>query len=245
MVRYARTSLAAAAATYTAATAGDPAGVAHDGTDVWMTERYGDNLRKLDASTLASAATYALGDELGALVHDAGTLWICSPNTDEVIEWDIGTTSELSRISVAYRPTDLLVVGSYLWVLSAAALAVYNKGTGSLIATAAVTPLVTFAGKTLCEFDGDVACIDVTDTPHVVTLLDAATGATLRSVATSDPYIKSVSAIGTTLYITSETAAHVVSSAAYELVAPGLSGYILVVAQQGAIGDGYTLESTL
>lgn len=245
VVRYARTSLSAAAATYTAATAGDPAGVAHDGTDVWMTERYGDNLRKLDASTLASAATYALGDELGALVHDAGTLWICSPNTDEVIEWDIGTTSELSRISVAYRPTDVLVVGSYLWVLSAAALAVYNKGTGSLIATAAVTPLVTFAGKTICEFDGDVACIDVTDTPHVVTLLDAATGATLRSLATADPYIKSMSAIGTTLYITSETAAHVVSSGAYELVAPGLSGYILVVAQQGAIGDGYTLESTL
>ena len=240
VVRYDRADLSAPAATYTAATAGDPAGVAHDGADVWMTERYGDNLRKLNASTLASAATYALGDELGALVHDAGTLWICSPNTDEVIEWDIGTVSELSRVSVAYRPTDVLVSGSYLWVLSAAELAVYNKGTGALIATAAVTPLVTFAGKTLCEFDGDIACIDVRASGQVVTLLDVATGAVLRAIDPADPYLHAISAIGTTLYITTSAPTHAGTAAAYELAAPGLSGYSLTVAQQGAIGDGYS-----
>lgn len=245
VVRYDRADLSAPAATYTAATAGDPAGVAHDGTDVWMTERYGDNLRKLNASTLASAATYALGDELGALVHDAGTLWICSPNTDEVIEWDIGTTAELSRVSVAYRPTDVLVSGSYLWVLSAAELAVYNKGTGALIATAAVTPLVTFAGKTLCEFDGDIACIDVRASGQVVTLLDVATGAVLRAIDPADPYLHAISAIGTTLYITTSAPTHAGTAAAYELAAPGLAGYGLTVAQQGAIGDGYTASIDL
>lgn len=245
VVRYDRADLSAPAATYTAATAGDPAGVAHDGTDVWMTERYGDNLRKLNASTLASAATYPLGDELGALVHDSGTLWICSPNTDEVIEWDIGTTAELSRVSVAYRPTDVLVSGSYLWVLSAAELAVYNKGTGALIATAAVTPLVTFAGKTLCEFDGDIACIDVRASGQVVTLLDVATGAVLRAIDPADPYLHAISAIGTTLYITTSAPTHAGTAAAYELATPGLSGYSLTVAQQGTIGDGYSTEITL
>ena len=240
VLRYDRADLSVAAATYTAATAGDPAGVAHDGTDVWMTERYGDNLRKLNASTLVSAATYPLGDELGALVHDAGTLWICSPNTDEVIEWDIGTTSELSRVSVAYRPLDVLVTSTRLWVLSATELAVYNKATGALVAVAAVNPLSTYAGKTLCEFDGDIACIDVRTGGQVVTLLDASTGAVLRAIDPADPYLHAISAIGTTLYITTSTATHVVQVAAYELAAPGLSGYSLTVAQQGAIGDGYT-----
>lgn len=240
VLRYDRADLSAAAATYTAATAGDPAGVAHDGTDVWITERYGDNLRKLNASTLVSAATYPLGDELGALVHDAGTLWICSPNTDEVIEWDIGTTSEISRVSVAYRPLDVLVTSTRLWVLSATELAVYNKASGALVAVADVNPLSTYAGKTLCEFNGDVACIDVRTGGQVVTLLDASTGAVLRAIDPADPYLHAISAVGTTLYITTSTATHVVQAAAYELAAPGLSGYSLTVAQQGAIGDGYT-----
>jgi len=241
--RVTRTSIGTIAATYTAATPGDVAGVACDGTSVWITERYGGNLRKLNASSLASISTYALDVGMGALLHDSGSLWILAGATSEVIEWDIGTTTELQRFSVVDQPFDLLIVGSVIFVHGRYEVGAYDMATGNPVATHEVTPPYTLAQRSLCAFDSAyVTAAGIGE----VTLLDDTTAALYRVVDPATTYFYNVAgAYGSTLYLTTGEPTFNKITYGYELTSGGLSGYTLTVYQNSAnIGRGYpaTLE---
>jgi hypothetical protein len=245
---YSRTALGTLVASYTSPTAGDLHGVACDGTNIWVTEFYGGNLRKLNKTTLASVATYALDTGLGRLKHYSGSLWITSDYTDEVIEWDIGSTSELQRFSVVRYPHDLLIVGTLLFVRGGEQIGVYTAATGALVAT--VDGVTTGLNSNLCEFASDyVAAVAGT----TITLIDKLTGIEARTIdaqvnylGQEYVYLRNVAgANGDTLYATIGAPGASNQTVAFELSAPALTGYSLVVYQNSAnIGRGYaaTLE---
>lgn len=241
--RVTRTALGTIAATYTAATPGDVAGVACDGTSVWITERYGGNLRKLNATTLASVATYPLDVGMEALLHDAGSLWILASATSEVIEWDIATTTELQRFAVVEQPFDLLIVGSVIFVHGRYEVGAYDMSTGSPVATHEVTPPYTLAQRSLAHFDATYVTAAGIDE---VTLIDDATAALYRVVDPASSYFYNVAgSYGSTLYLTTGEPSFNKITYGYELTSGGLAGYSLTVYQNSAnLGRGYpaTLE---
>lgn len=239
--RLTRTALGSVAATYTAGVPGDIAGVACDGTSVWITERTSGNLRKLNETTLASVATYSVNAGITALYHDSGSLWIVSNETSEVIEWDIATTTELQRFSVVSAPFDLLIVGSQVFVQGAYEVGLYDMGTGALVSSVTLSAPNNLPQRTLSEFGSYVAVADLSD----VKLLDSTTGIEERSIDPGTSYFFNVAGTdGTLLYLTTGGPGLSASTDGYELSAPALSGYSLTVYQNGALGRGYpaTLE---
>lgn len=239
--RLTRTSIGTVAATYTAATAGDIQGIAHDGSNVWVSEFYGGNLRKLDETTLVSAATYALDVGIAAMQYLSGDLWVVATASDEVIQWDISGTSETQRFSVLPGPFDLLLDSSLVYVLSSYGLGVYNQSDGSLVASHALVPAVNLAQRCMCKFGTYIAVTDVTTYPQVVALFNAATGAFVRNVDPRHTFLYAVSGVfAGDLYLVTGSAEVSAATGAYELQPAGLSGYSLTVAQRGALGDGYT-----
>jgi hypothetical protein len=246
--RYARTALGTLAASYTSPTPGDLHGVACDGTDIWVTEFYSGNLRKLNKTTLASIATYALDTGLGRLKHYSGSLWITSDYTNEVIEWDIGTTSELQRFSVVDYPNDLLLVGSLLFVRGGSQVGVYTASTGALVAT--VDAVSSGMGSGLFVFGDYVAAVAGTS----VTLIDKLTGLEERTIDAQITvgvqdylYLRNVAGTyGDALYATLGSPGVNNVTVAFELSAPALTGYSLVVYQNSEnIGRGYPATLSL
>lgn len=244
--RLARTSIGTVAATYTAATAGDVQGIAHDGTDVWISEFYGGNLRKLDATTLASAATYALDVGITAMQHLSGDLWIVATASDEVIQWNIAGTSETQRFSVLPQPFDILLDSGLAYVLSSGGLGVYDQADGSLVASHTLHPPVNLAQRCMCKFGTYIAVADATAFPQVVVLFDAATGALVRRLNHGHVFLEAVSGeFASKLYITTSSSETSAATGAYELQAQDLAGYSVTVYQLSAtVGRGYpaTLE---
>jgi len=245
--RVTRTSLGTIAATYTAGTPGDVQGIAHDGSNVWVSEFYSGNLRKLDETTLVSAATYALDAGMGAMQHLSGDLWIVATASAEVIQWDIGSTSETQRFSVLPQPFDILLDSGLAYVLSDLGLGVYDQADGSLVASHALSPPVNLPQRCMCKFDTTyIAVADVSTTPRTVALFDAATGAFVRRVTPDYTYLYAVAGeFGGALYLTAGEPGTSAATRAYELQAAGLAGHSVTVYQlSSTLGRGYpaTLE---
>ena len=234
--RVTRTALGSVAASYPAAVPGDFQGVACDGSSVWVSERYSGVLRKLNATTLASLATYALNAGIAALVHDSGSLWIVSNDTNEVIEWDINTTTELQRFSVVSSPFDILISGSNVFVAGANEVGCYATADGTPVATASITPPQRSAQRSLHAFDSRIAAAGIDS----ASLLNASTGVVERVVNPNSTYFFNVAgAYGTTLYVTTGAQSTSAQTVGYELTSSGLSGYSLTVYQIGANATGY------
>jgi hypothetical protein len=243
--RVTRTSMGSVAATYTAPVLGDLWGVASDGTSIWATERTSGNLRKLNASSLASITTYALNAGITALQYVSGDLWVLSADTNEVVKWHIASTAETLRFSVAAQPCDLIVVGSLVFVLAATGIYVYNSSTGALVTSTTVTPASLLPQRGMCLYDTYVVTLDLTGASRDFVLLDASTGAYVRRIASGHPYLFTASGQrGTALLGTIGSPGSSADTRAYTPQAAALSGYSLTVYQIGAAGRGYpaTLE---
>jgi hypothetical protein len=116
---------------YTAATPGDPAGIAYDGANIWITERFSGNVRKLDAATLSSVASYAVAVGVEAMSYDgSGSLWIARTSSDlltsEIIQVNTSTGAITSRFPCVKWPADVLYYGGKVFVLGISNLAVYS-----------------------------------------------------------------------------------------------------------------------
>jgi hypothetical protein len=116
---------------YTAATPGDPAGIAYDGANIWITERFSGNVRKLNAATLSSVASYAVAAGIEAMSYDgSGSLWIARTSADlvtsEIIQVNTGTGAITSRFPCVKWPADVLYYGGKVFVLGISNLAVYS-----------------------------------------------------------------------------------------------------------------------
>lgn len=251
LLKFNRTSLGSATASYTSATPGDFQGVAFDGTNVWVTESLTGQLRRFNTS-LASTGTFAINAGITALVHDSGSLWICDVANDELVEWDIATTTELQRFPVTPNPFDVLIVGSRAFVFGTTGLGVYDTADGSVIVEHS-TPPVFFAGaqaqRQMLLFDGYVA-IAGSDSGHLVILHDAVTGAEVsRSASSYESLSYLAGSDGDTLYLTGEPVAPGSTSKqtdGFTFENADLSGYSFTVAQRSAVvGRGYSTTITL
>lgn len=127
--------LLSAAATYTSAMDADPQGLAYDGTNIWVSESYSAQIRKLDTSTLAVSNTYAINEGIGAMAYDSGYLYICDRGTNEIIKWDTSTHAEVLRIDCPRFPVDVLVQNGLVFVAGVEAVGVFNATTGAEVLT--------------------------------------------------------------------------------------------------------------
>lgn len=245
--RVTRTALGTIAATYTAATAGDIHGVAFDGTNIWVSEFYSGNLRKLNKTTLASVATYVLSTGMRNMLHDAGSLWICRDYDNEVIKWSIATQTELLRFSTVEGPSALLMVGGLLFVRGSYFIGVYNASTGALVASHAATHTGT---DQLYEIGAYVIGM----AGYGVILLDKATGAEVSRISsfvtyagTAYTFMRSVAGVdGSTFYMTLGGPGLSNQTIGFDLDAADLSGHTVKVYQNSAAtGRGHVAELAL
>jgi hypothetical protein len=248
--RFALPDLTAPAATYTAATEGDPQGIAFDGTDIWIAEFYSGNLRRLNVSTLASIATYVLNTGIAALTYDSGFLWICSRGAagSQVIKWNAVTHAEALRFSTVAYPTDVLVTGGKVYVQGESQLGVYNATTGALVATHQAGNASQLPQRNMVLYGTDVAVIDNTN-PHagVIRIINGSTGALSESFASPYWYTNALNG-GATLSIsgfpTQGSAAPVSNQLGTSI--PDADGALVRVYQLSAtVGRGYPAELVL
>ncbi len=245
--RVSRTAIGSIAATYTASSPDDIRGVAHDGTNPWITEYVSGNLRKLDPTTLASVSSYALNAGITAVQYLSGDLWVVSSTTDEVVQWDIVGTSETQRFSVVNSPYDLILANGLAFVLGSGGLGVYDQSDGSLVATHTLSGASLLPQRSMCLFDGYVAVVDVLTSPYTIVLIDATTGAFVRRLSTGHSYLFFASGTdGASLFATVGGPGESAQTISYELRSGDLAGYTVRVFQNSAsVGRGYPAEITL
>lgn len=245
--RIVRTSITTVAATYTAASPGDPAGVAHDGTDLWVSERYAGRLNKLNSTTLASVATYAVTVGMTALVHVSGDLWICSTTTNEIVKWNIATTAETLRFSVVSTPSDVLVVGSLVFVQGVGGYGVYNATTGAQVALISGVPYNGVPQRGMCVFGSYVVMMNVAGTNELI-FVNSSTGAEAFRITSPWTTLVYVSGSANSLLWLSgkNSSGDSLQTRSYNLGPADLAGYKLRVYQKSAtVGRGYVAQLSL
>jgi hypothetical protein len=217
-------------------TAGDPQGLAFDGTDLWLARYYNGSIDRLDPDDLTTLNTYSLNVGIGAMAFSGGSLWICDVGSDEIVEWDIATTAEVGRFSCVEAPADILVIGSLVFVAGGVECAVYStSGTEQnrfeILGS-------TRGRRLLASFDGMVA---VSNSAGVV-LMDETTGDTVGSISVAGT-TSVAGASSTHLFVgigrpATETRAYAESVS--------LSGLTVEVYQNSAtVGRGYVAEIDL
>lgn len=243
-----RTSLDTVDATYTAGTPGDIRGIAFDGTSIWITEKISGNLRKLNATTLASEDSFALNAGITALQHLDGALWVLDQDASELVQWDIATEAEVLRFPVVAGAFDMLLVGDLVFVVGDAAVGVYGLS-GALLAEHDVAPVQKLPQRQMCQF-GDY--IVVVDALGVLLLIEAATGDFVVRLEPAFSLLPAGSvhfasgAQGSTLYLTAYESGSSAEPAGFTAELVDLSGYTARVYQiSSRVGRGYPAELEL
>lgn len=134
-------ALSTLGAYYTPAVAGDPAGLAWDGTHLWSTGYSSGKLRKHLASDLSQDAEYTIEALLSGIRYmGAGQFVIAVANaaTPKVIRYEPGAGSPLvwtGSLSAGSTPTTLLVSGSLIFMGAGASTVVMSATDGSVVHT--------------------------------------------------------------------------------------------------------------
>ena len=242
--RFALADISAAAATYTAGTAGDVAGIAHDGTDVWIVERISLRLRKLDASTLSVLASHAFSGPMdNGLAHASGDLFFIDGG--DLVSWDIGTSGENWRTALPAGHTTSFGVTAHagnVFVTSyPLGVLVYAQADGSLVEDTGITHYPQSDAGGVIPFGMEVAIWD----GAMVYVLDGATGAVLGSFEATGA---AGGSDGTNIVVLGTSALGVVGydlARLYQPLAGSLDGYGARVYQISAtVGRGYPASIT-
>ncbi len=120
--------------------------IVFDGTSIWLGDEglprtTGDEyLRKLNATTLAIEASYALTG-LRYLSYSAGSLWVYDYINSQIVEWGIAGTAEVQRIDCLSDATAIFVTNGLIYIASNDYLEVYNASTGARISNIALQPV--------------------------------------------------------------------------------------------------------
>lgn len=225
---------------------GDWVGGCHDGTDVWVSELQSGNLRRLDATTLASIASYAFAGGPGAMSFDAGKIYVCCSVSDELVCMDAATHTEDWRVATSAYPVDVLVEGSLVFVLGGSSISVHDL-TGAVVATHAHTVTNYLPQREMTVFGSDVA-ISVLAAPGSgatsgpILMLDTTTGLETNLLAspTFNLYFVAGVYLGDLLLAVSDGPGQSVNTRYFKVAPPLLAGYTAKVYQKSAqVGRGY------
>lgn len=222
--------------------------MAHDGTDLWVTEPLTGNLRALSASTLVATGTvHAVGGSPLGITHSSGDLYFFDNATGELVKFNISGASETWRVSIAPTyVTEIRVVGSLAFVAGYGDhVAVYATSDGSLVE--AFTDYQPTYPPRFLDYAGDVVSMVFTSgdgyrllrmsssTGAVVSVQPVGDGTSLAYVDGDDVvFVNEAQGVSTDL-----------DAVGYELI-PDLTGYTATVYQVSAtIGRGYPASITL
>jgi len=222
--------------------------LAHDGTDLWVTEPYSGNLRALNESTLVATGTvHAVGGSPLGIAHASGDLIYFDNDTGELVRFNLSGASETWRVSIAPRyVTGIRVVGSLVFVAGYGDhVAVYALSDGSVVEV--FPDYEPTADAQFLDYDGDVVCMVFTPgdgfrllrlssaTGELVSLQPVGSGISLAYVDSADVvYVNELQGGSADL-----------DAVGYELI-PDLTGYTATVYQVSAtVGRGYPASITL
>jgi YVTN family beta-propeller protein len=99
--------------------AGSRSAMAIGAGSIWLADRDGGAVRRLDPATGAITATVHVGDGPSAMVFGHGSAWVANDEEDSVTRIDPRTTSVVRAISVGSDPVALAVGPDAIWVANA------------------------------------------------------------------------------------------------------------------------------
>lgn len=247
--RFALSDITTAAATYTASTAGDVVGIAHDGTDLWVLERINTRLRKLAGSALTVSTTHALTAPDTGLAFSGGDLFFVDDG--DIVSLDATGLTENWRTALpaGYGFTKgVVVAGGNVFVSTGLSVVVYTAAGGSLVVDTGLSAAQATSQQSLFVHGTDVVLWTGSlsdEQPYVV--LDGATGDVSTSFAAAGYGV--LGSDGTNVFVAAQSAPGVVGfdiARGYEPLGGSLSGYKVRVYQISAtVGRGYPAEVTI
>ncbi|MFO8102277.1 MAG: hypothetical protein R6U37_08985 [Dehalococcoidia bacterium] len=93
-----------------------PRRVAFDGTNIWVTNYYGDTVSKLDAATGGAVGTYSVGVKPVGIAFDGVSIWVANNNDSTVSKLNAATGSPVGTYSVGDVPVGVAFDGVNIWV---------------------------------------------------------------------------------------------------------------------------------
>jgi glutamine cyclotransferase len=236
--KFTRTTLDTLDADNVAGTPGDYKGGAFDGTDVWVSENISGNLRRLNATTLVSIAAYAVAGGPWAMFYASGKLYVTCFFTDELIRFDTTSHTEDWRVSTVGNPSDVLVVGSLVFV-TGDSIKVHDTTTGAVVESHAYTATIYMAQRAMNTFGSQVAILT---SAGEILLLDSTTGTQDDLIAkpTAEVHYIAGEFSGDLGLLVASTNGGSRNTRLYTVAPPNLAGYQFTVYQNSAVvGRGY------
>jgi len=92
-----------------------PLALAFDGSSLWIANKEGKSLVRMDPATSQVAETIDLRGEPLALIYDGGSLWVALGNLGQVIQVDPQTGVVGEQVDTGADPSALVFAGESLW----------------------------------------------------------------------------------------------------------------------------------
>ncbi len=94
----------------------NPAGMAFDGSNVWVTNSGGNNVTKLRASDGLNLGTFPVGSSPGGVAFDGANIWVVNAGSKNVTKLRASDGTVLGTYSVASYPYGVAFDGANIWV---------------------------------------------------------------------------------------------------------------------------------
>jgi len=102
---------------------GSPAGIAFDGTNLWVTNVSGNSVTALLASTGAVVGTYSVGSYPRGIAFDGTNIWVANQNSNNVSKLLASSGMVVGTYPVGSQPIAIAFDGTNIWVTTTLATA--------------------------------------------------------------------------------------------------------------------------
>ena len=92
-----------------------PAGVAFDGTNIWVTNYGSNNVSKINPTTNA-VTTVTVGNGPIGVAFDGTSIWVTNNSSNNVSKIDPTTNAVTTTVNVGYYPIGVVFDGTNIWV---------------------------------------------------------------------------------------------------------------------------------
>jgi YVTN family beta-propeller protein len=114
-----------------------PAGVAFDGTNIWVTNLGSDDVTKINPTTGATISTTNVGSQPNEVAFDGTNIWITNFGSNNVTKINPTTGATISTHPTGNGPTGIAFDGTNIWAtnFNADTVTKINPTTGATIST--------------------------------------------------------------------------------------------------------------
>ncbi|MCU1394154.1 MAG: hypothetical protein JWM34_2582 [Ilumatobacteraceae bacterium] len=202
-----------------------PAGVAFDGTDIWVVNNGGDSVTKIDPVTDTVIVTLPVTSSPYSIAFDGTFIWVSIGSNGTVDKINPATNAVIDVVAVGPVPRGMAFDGRYLWVANstsaASSVSKIDTTTDSVVQTitAGISQPLDVA------FDGTRIWV-VNAGSNSVVRLDRSTGAVIGGQITVGTSPDSIAFDGQSMWVTNYTSGTLtrVDAATGATVNPAISG---------------------